>query len=265
MPKFEIQLTLTREQLATNPCDPNVLDTHIIDRQRKMILEKSGVNATINKYLDQIPIAKEKGAEELQKLIDKLEEMTGYTFTSEEREMAITGKLIDLKETFKQLDVKGTTVFFWDKESNKPCIGDHMIYGFLKSATESICRTVRSPKRGTVLQSISYTQSLINQHVRCETNFISFDQDVKRKENGDSFFLQRSLRAMTAQGPRISLAKSEVVPAGAKLRFKLNVMEGSPIEKEVLCKLFDCGQFFGLGQWRNAGYGLFVYELMEVK
>jgi hypothetical protein len=140
-----------------------------------------------------------------------------------------------------------------------------MVYGFLKAATEAIVRTVKNPKRGTVLESISYTQSLINQHVRCETNFINFDKDVMRKENGDSYFYQRSLRAMTAQGPRISLAKSEVVPAGAKLRFKLNIMEGSPITKEVLCKMLDCGQFFGLGQWRNAGYGLFVYELVEMK
>jgi len=141
-----------------------------------------------------------------------------------------------------------------------------MIYGFMKAATEAICRTVKKAKKGTVLESCSYTQSLINQHVRCTKQFIPFDTDVIRnKETGDSAFKQRSLRAMTAQGPRVTLAKSEVVPAGSKLKFTLQVMEGSKITEEVLTKLFDYGQLTGLGQWRNAGYGLFSYEMMRVE
>jgi len=264
--KYEVKLTLIRDQLATNPCDPNVMDTHIIDRQRKLILEKSGLNKTINKYLDNLPIAKKKGEAEVNKLFDKLEELTGLKLTPEEKELAVQGKLEALRETFKELDLKGTTVFFWDKKNNKPCIGDHMIYGFLKAATEAICRTVKNSKRGTVLESCSYTQSLINQHVRCEEQFITFDKDVKRQKNGDSFFLQRSLRAMTAQGPRISLAKSEVVEAGASLKFTLKVMTGSQITRKVLEKMFLYGgEFCGLGQWRNSGYGMFNFEMMGVK
>ena len=264
--KYGFKLILNRDQLATNPCDPNVMDTHIIDRQRKLILENNGINKAINKYLDQMPIAKERGVAEVNKLFDKLEELMGYKLSPEERELATQGKLEQLHETFKELDIKGTTVFFWDKELNRPCIGDHMIYGFLKAATEAICRTVTGPKRGKVLESCSYTQSLINQHVRCVEQFITFDKDVKRQKNGDSYFLQRSLRAMTAQGPRISLAKSEVVPAGASLKFTLKVMNGSQITKKVLKTLFEYGgDFTGLGQWRNAGYGMFAFEMMDVK
>jgi len=263
--KYEVKLVLTRDQLATNPCDPNVMDTHILDRQRKLILDNKGVNKEINKYLDQLPIAIEKGEAEVDKLIDRLEELTGYEFSPSERKMAIKGELESLKETFKELDVKGTTVFFWDKEKNLPAIGDHMIYGFLKAATEAICRTVKGAKRGTVLQSCSYTQSIINQHLKCENQFITFDTDVKRDEGGTSAFLQRSLRAMTAQGPRISLAKSEVVPAGARLQFTLKVMKGSPLTEEHLNNMFSYGELVGLGQWRNAGFGQFSYEMMRVE
>ena len=161
----------------------------------------------------------------------------------------------------------GTTVFFWDDKKNLPCIGDHMIYGYLKAAAEAIGR-VSDRQRSTVFGSISYTQSLINQHVRCEDQFITFDKDIKTNKDGHPRFLQRSLRAMTAQGPRISLAKSEIVPAGASLVFNLKVMKESQLDDlNVLKKLFSYGVMSGLGQWRNAGYGMFnsTVEKLEEK
>jgi len=258
--KYKVKLTLVRDQLGTNPCDPNIHDTHILDRQRKLILEKGGINTQINKYLGQIEITKNKGGAEVQKILDKLEELIGYKLSPEERSLAIKGELESLKETFKELDLKGTTVFFWDKEVNLPCIGDHMIYGFLKAAAEAIGRTLPS-KKGTPLHSISYTQALVNQHVKCEKEFITFDKDLKRNENGTPFHLQRSLRAMTAQGPRVSLAKSEVVPAGSSVSFTLKVMENSPLTINILKRLFSYGEMTGLGQWRNKGHGQFVFEI----
>jgi len=48
----------------------NILDTHIIQRQRKLILEKGGLSKEINKYLDQIQISVEKGDEEIELLLN---------------------------------------------------------------------------------------------------------------------------------------------------------------------------------------------------
>lgn len=262
--KYEVELTLTRDMLGTNPLDANIHDVHILNKQRELILEKSKINTTVNKYLGQLEISKEKGEAEVQKIVDRLEETIGRKFTDEERQDAIAGKLTDLKETLSEMDSKGTTVFFWDKETDYPCIGDHMIYGFLKAASEAIGRTLPR-KNGVMLQSMSYTQSIINQHVRCEEQFIPFDRDLKRDEQGKPFYLQRSLRGMTPQGPRISLAKSEVVEAGARLRFGLKVMKDSPLTYDILRKLFSYGEMVGLGQWRNAGNGMFVSELMKVQ
>lgn len=260
--KYNVRLIFTRNLLATNPCDPNVMDTHVLDRQRKLILENVNINSQINKYLDQIQISKEKGDAEVEKILDKLEDLIGYKLSTQERKDAIAGTLESLKQTFKEMDIKGTTVFFWDKEKNLPCIGDHMIYGFLKAAAEAIGRTL-SKKNGTMLHSVSYTQSIINQHVRCSQQFLTLSKDICRNEDKTPQYLQRSLRAMTAQGPRVSLAKSEQVPAGAYITFTLNVMDDSPLTEEVLRKLFDYGEFSGLGQWRNAGYGMFTYELFK--
>ena len=232
MTKYEVELTLTKDQLGTNPCNPNVLDQHIIQRQRKLILEKSQINKEVNKYLDALPIAQEKGEAEVHKLINKLENLTGLVFTSDDREKMVQGKLESLKETFGELDFTGTTVFFWDKKKDKPTIGNHMIYGFMKAASEAIGRT-KKKKNATMLQSIAYTQSIINQHLTIDPQFISFDKGVKEVDDKPYFF-QRSLRAMTAQGPRISLAKSEVVEAGAKLKFVMKVMDNSPLTLDVI-------------------------------
>lgn len=261
--KYAVKLTLIRPMLGTNPCDPHILDTHILQRQRKLILEKNTLNIQINKYLDQIPISKEKGEKELEKLLDSLEKLIGRELSIMERENAIRGELDSLRETFQELDLRATTIFLWDDKTDMPCIGDHMIHGFLKAAVEAIGRTVAS-KRGEVFGSISYTQSLINQHVRCEEQFIPFDKDISRKEDGTPQYDQRSLRAQTAQGPRITLAKSEVVPAGASLSFTLKVLKGSKLTQEVLEKLFSYGECVGLGQWRSSGRGMFKYELSPV-
>lgn len=258
--KYHVEHTLLRDMLGTNPCDPNVHDTFILERQRKLIVEKGGINAKINKYLDQIQISAEKGDAEVQKLLDKLEELTGYELSKDEREDAIAGKLESLKETLQQLDVKGTTVFFWDKATDRPCIGDHMVYGFLKASCEALGKALLpgDRKQGTMIGSTAWSQSIINLHVRCREQFIVFDRDIKRDKDGNAFYLQRSLRAKTAQGPRISLAKSEVVEAGAKFSYQLNVMKNSPCTLDILKQLYQYGEdFCGFGQWRNSGHGMF--------
>lgn len=276
---FRIVITLLREMLGTNPCNPNVLDKHIHDKQRRLILDKSQINTEINKYLDALPISKEKGNAEIEKLFAKLEDLTGIKLKDDEKKRALAGDLEALKETFAELETTGTTVFFWDNEKNQPCIGDHMIYGFLKAAADALGKDVRLTKlKGTILHSTAYTQSVINQHVRCTAPFITFDRDVRRNEDGTAFLLERSLRAKTAQGERIALARSEVVPAGARLDFVVNFMAGSPLihpiqykkgekpffEKIPLIHLLDYGQMTGLGQWRNAGHGAFQYEATQI-
>jgi hypothetical protein len=263
--RYKVTLTLRRPMLGTNPLDPEVLDTHILDRQRKIIAEQSRINKSINKYLDQLPISEAKGKAELERILAKIEEMYGAPLPEEHRELVLTGDLTALKETFAELDTKATTVFFWDKAAGRPCIGDHMIYGFLKAAAEAISRTKTSKKRGEVMAVASYTQSMINQYIRCDQEFITASQDIRRDPEGNPVYLHRSLRAMTAQGPRIALAKSEVLEAGTKFQFKLWVMKDAPIKGEHLAELFNYGQQSGLGQWRNSGRGTFTFEMEQIQ
>ena len=267
--KYRIKMTFLRDVLGTNPLDPSVLDTHIHQKQREIIMGLSKANKEISKYLDAILPSNEKTDSELENIMEKLEGMLGYELTENQKKLIMEGKLTDLKETFRELDIKATTVFFFDQESQLPMIGDHMVYGFMKEAAENLCGMARAAsgktEKETILKSKTYTHSCLNRHVKCDDEFIKFDRDIKRDENKDPRYLQRSLRAKTPQGVRICLAKSEQVPAGASIEFTLRIQEGSPLTEDVLRKIFDQGEFIGFGQWRNAKHGTFEYEMTKTR
>lgn len=76
--------------------------------------------------------------------------------------------------------------------------------------------------------------------------------------------LERPLRAMTAQGPRVSLAMSELVEPGTQMRFEVRIIDGSPIthQERLIEACLEYGRDCkGFGQWRNASYGRFDFEL----
>lgn len=75
--------------------------------------------------------------------------------------------------------------------------------------------------------------------------------------------LERPLRAMTAQGPRVTVTRSDVIPAGTRIKFKLEVLEGSGITKGCIEKVLSYGKYMGLGQWRSGGYGQFEVVKLE--
>lgn len=71
----------------------------------------------------------------------------------------------------------------------------------------------------------------------------------------------RPLRGWTMQGERVSLATSEVVPAGTTFVFEVKWL--LPELEKLVRMCLDYGALKGLGQWRNAGMGRF--EWREVK
>lgn len=70
--------------------------------------------------------------------------------------------------------------------------------------------------------------------------------------------MQRPLRASTAQGERIALAHSELVPAGTTQTFTIKLLRDDlePLVREWM----EYGELHGTGQWRNASYGRFETE-----
>ena len=254
--KYEVKLVLTREMLGTNPITPDIHAEHIIAKARKIMTGADSSNKKLDKFIDAMPISNEKEASERAGIIRVIEERNGGPLAPEQLEA--------LKETVEDLDSRGVTVFFRN-ESGRPTIGSHMIKGYLKAAGESICGT-KTKKAGTMLQSKAFTDSTINQHLSIVEEFIEFDKDIDREVDGAPKYCVRPLRAETMQGPRVSIAKSEVVKAGATLKFTVVVMEGSPLTEEILSDLFSVGEYGeGLGQWRGSGgKGKFTYDMHAV-
>jgi hypothetical protein len=74
--------------------------------------------------------------------------------------------------------------------------------------------------------------------------------------------LERPLRGDTPLGPRVSLARSEMLDAGVRVKCGLTVYPGQ-ITEAVLRDLLDYGYHQGIGQWRGGGFGSFIYKLVR--
>ncbi len=152
----------------------------------------------------------------------------------------------DEEETLPEMLEKGTTAFH--RLDGQPIYYDYMVKGFLKEAGLVF--------NGT--HGVRALRSKIDNLVFVLPRRIPLQLPL----GSEASFLERPLRALTAQGPRVSLARSETLPAGTSFACMVQVL-GGPISEPVLRELLDYGQFKGFGQWRNAGFGRFTYELAQ--
>ncbi len=141
---------------------------------------------------------------------------------------------------------KGTTAFH--KLDGQPIFYDYQVKGFLKDAGQVF----------NGLRNVKALRSKVDNLV-----FVAPRQIAIHLPDGAAItFLERPLRAMTAQGPRTGLARSEEIPAGAWFECALEVYAG-PISEPLLRDLLSYGARKGMGQWRNGGHGKFVFALGE--
>lgn len=78
--------------------------------------------------------------------------------------------------------------------------------------------------------------------------------------------LERPLRAQTAQGPRVTVVRSDVCAEGTEISYQLHVLETSGITENCLRDVLDYGGYIGYGQWRTGGWGAFeVLNLEEAE
>jgi hypothetical protein len=139
---------------------------------------------------------------------------------------------------------KGWTGFHTDADG--PFMYDYMVKGFLKEASSTF----------NGLRGVKNLRSKVEHFVFVEPRRIRLPAIAPEP-------LERPLRAMTAQGPRVALTRSDLIPAGGVITFNIRMIDG-PISRPLLCDLLDYGAFQGLGQWRNASYGSFTYTIEDV-
>lgn len=153
-------------------------------------------------------------------------------------------------DTAEHREEAGTTVFH--AQAGKPGIWDYQIKGFFKDACGAMNRFDKDERAG--LEKLSAYKTKIDGCIFVEPRFIPMELPA----SGALGVCERPLRADTAQGPRVSVCRSETAPAGTVLRCTVHVLS-----KELVPYVeawLDYGLLRGLGQWRNSGKGRFAWE-----
>jgi hypothetical protein len=138
------------------------------------------------------------------------------------------------------------TTFFVNGQG-RPILWNYQILGHLKEL-------------GNIAKSAVGVKNLrekINRYVYVEPRQIVLETAILGE-------LTRPLRAETAQGPRIALATSDVIPAGTIIRFRVRVLDQGPkpeVTLDLVRELLGLGGVRGLGAWRSGGWG--VYRVAE--
>lgn len=142
----------------------------------------------------------------------------------------------------------GTTVFHRDGQT--PGVYDYQVKGFFKDACGALRRAT-----GTRSADLKAYKTVIDGVVFVAPRFIPLELPAGATVG----LCERPLRAETAQGPRVSVCRSETVPAGTCLAFTVTVLQDGllPLVEEWL----SYGALRGLGQWRNSGKGRFTWEI----
>ena len=154
-----------------------------------------------------------------------------------------------------EYEAKQMTVFFRNLDTMNPVIPEHMIRGFFKAACEAMRRSSDPVKS----KKVSAYKKVITQTFIIAEHYIEFE-DVS---NDEIQINQRPLRASTPQGDITALSSAEEIPAGKHLTFTLYLLDEN--QEDLARELLDYGIFSGLGQWRNAGYGKFIWECLSVE
>lgn len=156
-------------------------------------------------------------------------------------------ELAEELETVEKVEEKGWTGFH--QVDGKPILYNYVIKGFFKDACGMLRRV-----RGTQSAKLRAYKKVIDGLI-----FVS-PRRIPINLNGHEMgILERPLRASTAQGERIALARSDTCPPGTMIEFEIEVLGG--LSEETLREWLNYGKLRGLGQWRNAGYGSFTYEM----
>lgn len=147
---------------------------------------------------------------------------------------------------------KGVTGFHRDEQGN-PFVFDYTWRGYFKEAA-------------SFLRSIPSTESkgLTSYKKKIDGLLFVYPRRIPLVLTGPITMNQRPLRAETMQGPRVTLACSEQVPAGSRMVFELASLANSIMSEDIIREWLDYGAVKGFGQWRNASWGRFEYTMTSV-
>jgi hypothetical protein len=142
--------------------------------------------------------------------------------------------------TIEKMEQKGWTGFHSDKKGL--FVYDYFIKGFFKHAGDVLREELK----------LKNLKSKIDDYL-----FVTPRRVYLGTKKADGV-LERPLRGMTPRGPRVSLAKSDFIKEGTRIKFAVTLLPHKELNWDVVNRLIAHGELMGFGQFRNGGYGRFV-------
>jgi len=161
----------------------------------------------------------------------------------------------ELAEKLRDIKESGLTVFLRGSHG-EIVLGAHCIKGFFKAAFSTLKDQF----------GISAAKSKIDNLVFIRPDFVPVLDGHGKPQTEPDGYCERSLRAETMQGPRVTLASSEEIAPPWQMEFSVTIVKNNgsgrsnAVTFETIEAALDYGELKGLGQWRNSGRGSFVWE-----
>lgn len=167
-------------------------------------------------------------------------------------------------DNIKEQDDKALSIFHRDPEDgNIILLYDYQVKGFFKECGNALRAANKKEKiAGMTGNSTKWGSitSKIDNYLRITPRMIK----VNQSDCDD--VCERPLHAMTAQGPRTSIKKSETIGEGKSFEFTIMLLTNPLLTPMMLFEMLEYATLFrGFGQWRNAGKGTFSYEYEILK
>lgn len=156
-------------------------------------------------------------------------------------------------------DTEGKETIFYRDENGYPILKGYQIKGFLKAAAKGLKGQIKLAQSTSKLDNFVF---IMERNIPIKR----LDGSVVKAPDG---YLERPLRAQTMQGPRVALAKSEVIDEGWCVDITVRVLPNEKtktsdsLSMEMVEQLLDYGFYKGLLQWVNGGYGSFKWEVIK--
>jgi len=147
----------------------------------------------------------------------------------------------------------------------RPFFYDYVFRGFCKAACQALWKY-----KGTESSKVKAYRKTVDRNVFLLTP--AYRRVILRPPEGaEPHLFERSLRANTPQGERVTLARSDLLVPGTQFTVVVQVIGGeekSTGEEKVTDALLDewlsYGKWHGFGQWRSGGYGKFIYKMKKI-
>lgn len=169
----------------------------------------------------------------------------------EEEDHTAPGNHLAVNEDGEPLvEPKGRTGFHM-LDDGTPIMYDYMIKGFFKDAASMLRRSNKTESAG-----LKAHKKVIDGCVFVEPRRIPI---LLPKDEG-LLVVKRPLRVDTPHGSRVAIAVSEAAPEGSRIIFTVKALPRT-VSEELLYEWLEYGAYRGLGQWRNAGFGAFEFQV----